>query len=44
MEVIVQRDPEAAAALAAKLIAARLRSKPGLVLGLAHRAHDGGRL
>ena len=35
MEVIVQRDPEAAAALAAKLIAARLRSKPGLVLGLA---------
>ena len=35
MEVIVRPDADSAAALAARLIAARLRAKPGLVLGLA---------
>ena len=35
MEVIVRPDAESAAGLAAELIAARLRAKPGLVLGLA---------
>jgi glucosamine-6-phosphate deaminase len=35
MEVIIQPDPERAADLAARLIAARLRAKPNLVLGLA---------
>jgi glucosamine-6-phosphate deaminase len=35
VEVIVRQDADEAAALAAKLIAARLRGKPGLVLGLA---------
>lgn len=35
MEVIVQPDADAATALAARLIAARVRAKPGLVLGLA---------
>lgn len=35
MEVIVRQDADAAAALAAALIAARVREKPGLVLGLA---------
>jgi glucosamine-6-phosphate deaminase len=35
MEVIIRPDAEAAAELAARLIAARLRAKPDLVLGLA---------
>jgi glucosamine-6-phosphate deaminase len=35
MEVIIRPDPERAADLAARLIAARLRAKPDLVLGLA---------
>jgi glucosamine-6-phosphate deaminase len=35
MEVIVRPDADAAAALAARLIAARLRAKPDLVVGLA---------
>lgn len=35
MEVIVRPDADAAAALAAQLVAARLRAKPSLVLGLA---------
>lgn len=35
MEVIIRRDADAVAALAARLIAARVREKPGLVLGLA---------
>ena len=35
MEVIVRPDADAAAALAAQLIAARVRDKPDLVLGLA---------
>ncbi|MBW0000496.1 MAG: glucosamine-6-phosphate deaminase [Verrucomicrobia bacterium] len=35
MEVIIRPDPEQAADLAARLIAARLRAKPDLVLGLA---------
>ena len=35
MEVIVQPDADAAAGLAARLIAARVREKPDLVLGLA---------
>lgn len=35
MEVIIRADAEAAAALATRLIAARLRARPHLVLGLA---------
>lgn len=35
MEVIIRTDPEATAELTARLIEARLRAKPGLVLGLA---------
>ncbi len=35
MEVIIRPDADAAAALAAKLIAARVRAKPDLVMGLA---------
>jgi len=35
VEVIIRPDADAAAALAAQLIAARMREKPGLVLGLA---------
>ena len=35
MEVIIQPDADAAAMLAARLIAARMREKPDLVLGLA---------
>ena len=35
MEVIIQPNADAAAMLAARLIAARVREKPGLVLGLA---------
>lgn len=35
MEVIIQKSPEEAAELTARLMAARLRAKPGLVLGLA---------
>jgi len=35
MEVIIQSDPEAAVALAARMISDRLRAKPRLVLGLA---------
>lgn len=35
MEVIIRPDADAAAALAARMIAARLRAKPDLVLGLA---------
>ena len=35
MEVIIRTSPEEAAELTARLIAARLRAKPGLVLGLA---------
>lgn len=35
MEIIIQPDPEAAARLAAHIIAKRLREKPDLVLGLA---------
>ncbi len=35
MEVIIRPDPAQAAELAARLIAARLRAKPALVLGLA---------
>jgi glucosamine-6-phosphate deaminase len=35
VEVIIRRDADAVAALAARLIAARVREKPGLVLGLA---------
>jgi glucosamine-6-phosphate deaminase len=35
MEVIIRTSPEEAAELTSRLIAARLRAKPGLVLGLA---------
>ena len=35
MEVIIRKTPEEAAELTARLIAARVRAKPGLVLGLA---------
>jgi glucosamine-6-phosphate deaminase len=35
MEVIIQKDPDAAANLVARLIASDLRAKPDLVLGLA---------
>src|SRR5437773_1781033 len=35
MEVIIRPNPEQAAGLAARLIAARVRAKPDLVLGLA---------
>jgi glucosamine-6-phosphate deaminase len=35
MEVIIRNDPEEAAELTSRLIAARLRAKPDLVLGLA---------
>jgi glucosamine-6-phosphate deaminase len=35
MEVIIRKSPEEAAELTARLIAARVRAKPGLVLGLA---------
>ena len=35
MEIIIQRTPEAATGIATRLIAQRLREKPGMVLGLA---------
>ena len=35
MEVIIRTSPEEAAELTSRLLAARLRAKPGLVLGLA---------
>jgi glucosamine-6-phosphate deaminase len=35
MEVIIRSSPEEAAELTSRLIAARLRTKPDLVLGLA---------
>jgi glucosamine-6-phosphate deaminase len=35
MEVIIRKTPEEAAELTARLVAARVRAKPGLVLGLA---------
>ena len=35
MEVIIRPDPDAVAELTCRLIAARVRAKPGLVLGLA---------
>jgi hypothetical protein len=44
MEVIIRTNPDEAADLTAQLIAARVRAKPELVLGLATGGHDRARL
>ena len=44
MEIVIKSNADAAATLTAQLIAARVRAKPDLVLGLATgRTHRGGR-